>query len=808
MIKLKILIPYILVFLLLPSALFAQETKDVLNMTKSEVLKLSYEELTEFDLADLMQMAEIVGVSTDELLELAIVSASKKEESLFDAPLGASVLTRDMIKKAGATSIMEALRLVPGVIVREQTPGNYDIHLRGFDAIDPNALINFTTNSLTLIMINNRIVYNEFQGNTYWELLQVSVDDVERIEVVRGPAAALYGPNAVTGMINVITRNPNDKQGLQVSSYSQAGTPQFHSYSAGVGYNGDGPFSFRMSGQYDLRERHNVDYYVLGPQLTFGANGAPVTDADGNLVMTPPGFVDKITETTLNVAGRFPLVPDRPSTETATNVDERYPDPEKSYDRYSYNGHVNFHKGAVDMNLMGGYAAATVQKAFAVNNMAALSADESYNGFAHLWGTVNNWSVSADFNQGKIETLGNGSSLRATYDIANAEVLYDYNIGENLNIKPGVSYRYASFYGRILGSEKLDENYNLVEDEGDKVNTTLSGFVRAEYKWNKFRFIGALRADKFKYPDEVHFSPQVIGTYKVNDGLMFRASYGHAVRSPFMINLFTNLHMKYPVNPTPAAVLGYLQSKGLPSDLKFRYDMVYLGTENQNAEYDLLSTNEFEVGTRFKLNQWLSVDAEVFFQELNGVDVFNKVATGFDASGIMTKQELVKSDTISFITPDMKPQQFGSTVTVFGKPAEKIDFQVFATFQTTKVKDYYVLDENGFVKPGETTDLEHENTPAWFGGFNVNYNPISKLHLNLNGYFYGEQTLKMSNGVMNIPNETVDGNLILNGVVGYDIFKGGQVFINVKNFATGEKRQFALTDKIGATYLVGINIDL
>src|SRR4051812_33103355 len=76
--------------------------------------------------------------SLEELMNIPIYSVSKTEESTFEAPLSSSVITRDQIKKAGCTTIMEAMRLVPGVIVREQTNGSYDIHLRGLDNVPPN----------------------------------------------------------------------------------------------------------------------------------------------------------------------------------------------------------------------------------------------------------------------------------------------------------------------------------------------------------------------------------------------------------------------------------------------------------------------------------------------------------------------------------------------------------------------------------------------------------------------------------------------------------------------------------------------
>ena len=107
---------------------------------------------------------DIYEMDLEALMNMEIVSASKQSESLFDAPVAASVVTGEEIKKSGCTSVMEALRLIPGVIVREVTPGNYDIHLRGYDAIDPNAMIALTSNTITLVMINSRPIYNEFQG--------------------------------------------------------------------------------------------------------------------------------------------------------------------------------------------------------------------------------------------------------------------------------------------------------------------------------------------------------------------------------------------------------------------------------------------------------------------------------------------------------------------------------------------------------------------------------------------------------------------------------------------------------------------
>src|SRR5689334_10138079 len=99
-------------------------------------------------------------LSLEELMKVPISSASKKNETLFDAPLSSYTITQSDIKKAGSTSIMEALRLAPGVIVREQTNGSYDIHIRGFDNVLRHSETFTKTNLATLVMIDNRPVFN------------------------------------------------------------------------------------------------------------------------------------------------------------------------------------------------------------------------------------------------------------------------------------------------------------------------------------------------------------------------------------------------------------------------------------------------------------------------------------------------------------------------------------------------------------------------------------------------------------------------------------------------------------------------
>ncbi len=209
---------------------------------------------------------DLFNLSLEELMNVEIVSASKKAESSFKSPLSSSVVTKDEIMASGATTIEEALRLVPGMLIREETNGNFDVHIRGNDNLPPGNYVFYTENSMSLVMIDGRPVYNYVNGGTFWEALPISLVDVERIEVVRGPATALYGPNAVTGAINIITKQAEDKS-ISVRGNAQIGTKNTGIYDLSLGTSLlDNKLKLRVSGNIENRDRDMENYYsyVLG----------------------------------------------------------------------------------------------------------------------------------------------------------------------------------------------------------------------------------------------------------------------------------------------------------------------------------------------------------------------------------------------------------------------------------------------------------------------------------------------------------------------------------------------------------------
>lgn len=151
---------------------------------------------------------QLTSLSLEQLMSLEVTSVSKHAEPIAKAPAAIHVLTGDDIRRSGATSIPEALRMVPGINVAQINPGNWAISARGFNSRFANKL---------LVMIDGRSVYTPLFSGVYWDVQDTLLEDIERIEVIRGPGASLWGANAVNGVISIITKDAFATQGGMLS---------------------------------------------------------------------------------------------------------------------------------------------------------------------------------------------------------------------------------------------------------------------------------------------------------------------------------------------------------------------------------------------------------------------------------------------------------------------------------------------------------------------------------------------------------------------------------------------------------------
>lgn len=152
---------------------------------------------------------DLADASLEDLMNIEITSASRKEQRAEDVPAAAYVITREDIRRSGMTSVPDVLRLAPGVQVAQINSSKWAISVRGFNSLDSNKL---------LVLIDGRSIYNPLFAGVLWDTEDVMLEDVERIEVIRGPGAAVWGVNAVDGVINILTRSAADTTGLLVRS--------------------------------------------------------------------------------------------------------------------------------------------------------------------------------------------------------------------------------------------------------------------------------------------------------------------------------------------------------------------------------------------------------------------------------------------------------------------------------------------------------------------------------------------------------------------------------------------------------------
>jgi iron complex outermembrane receptor protein len=180
---------------------------------------------------------DLTSQSLEDLMKIDVISASKKSESLFTAPAAIFVITAEDITRGGFSSVPDALRMVPGLYVAQQSAHVWMVSARGFSE---------SFNDKMLVLIDGRIVYSTTFGGVYWDVQDPPLEDIDRIEVIRGPGGTLWGANAVNGVINIITKESAKTQGPQVTASPGVN----EGYVARVRYGGsaDENFAYRLYG--------------------------------------------------------------------------------------------------------------------------------------------------------------------------------------------------------------------------------------------------------------------------------------------------------------------------------------------------------------------------------------------------------------------------------------------------------------------------------------------------------------------------------------------------------------------------------
>jgi iron complex outermembrane recepter protein len=698
-----------------------------------------------------LSVTDMYELSKEDLLNVEVSIASKKSESLFETPFSVAVITKEEIRKAGATSLMEAFRLMPGLIVMEQSNGNYDIHVRGGNNVQRNSIFSIGGNTTTLVMIDNRPAYNYYLGGTFWETIPIDLNDIERIELIKGASSAMYGPNALSGIINIITKTPRLK-GTYLTANFQQGTQNSYINNLSLGYNLDQKFKFILSGNWQQRDRTQKTYY------NYPRNEYVVLDS-----LTQP----------------IPL-------------GEAYPHTELSMQKWGMNAFMIYEpKPKVGVRLSAGLQDSEAQKAYSENFATPLTEARSRSKYVDMNAQYHQFNTQVSYQNGTQEeglgTLGQKWDFH-TWDVV-AE--YDLNFIKGLNIKPGVNYRQAIYDD----TPYVDVANKTGQFNGKREITTFAAYLRGDYllMHDKLRLIAAIRGDVFNLPKEPYLSYQFAINYKVNPKHLIRALYARANRSANIIFTYADRFLtNFNGAGVALEVAGNKDLKLLTSDLfelgyraklsdQLQIDVEAFYSQAKNyADFLYATTYTGNVGgVPTQIQPFKTLNIPLKTQQTGITLSVNYVSNQIQIRPYITYQQTTLTNSSTFTnTPDA----------IYAPTADPATDNIFSN-----------------VGKSET----HTGVPSWFGGAFLNYQ-TGKLNINLNPYFFSSYTY-FSFQNANYPDgramEEIKAKLILNARIGLRPVSGLEIFISGKNLLNQNTNEFFRTDSIGLNVFAGIHFD-
>ncbi len=622
------LISLALALLLLSTNANAQQ-----QLSRDEILAMSMDDLSELSLEELMQAVETLGVgSVDELFALImnknVSSASKEEESSFTSPLATTVITKDELRTYGATTLEDAFRLIPGMIVTQKTNGVYDIHMRGLNNIPDNNMLMYTDNNNTLLMVDGRTVQNFVTGAIMLHTLPVSIEDIERIEVVRGACSALYGMNAVTGVINIITEKPT-ADSKEVSGGIQMGNRSTVTADIALrhAFNDKWSAGFTVNTQY--RERPTSKLYIPGNDNLVYLNNS---EAQSSGLITEEEYENSSNYEVLSEGGYYSIsdiinnirnvsyvgnytywdcttgtyypnynAETEPSSqyylgnvlEDGASLSAMFPNPKRARRNIGLNGYVRFApQPDIVFNLSGGYQNSFVNTTPVRNDLFTMNGQESKTAYANLDAQIKNLHFQASYTGGPQNFAYGVDGYKMTTNNLNLQAEYDFKIGD-FSIRPAVSWLYLKYYDKESSytdaSGTVTQQYGILGGEAEL--STISPSARIDWQNNGWRAVFGVRGDHTSKPDKWNVSFQGELSKSINSNNFIRLVYGRAFRAPNMINTSANF------------VQSYEGRSFSPSQFRFK------GSDDA----DLMKIDNFELGYRFQPTPALLLDAEIFY---------------------------------------------------------------------------------------------------------------------------------------------------------------------------------------------------
>jgi len=539
----NLILIFVLMFVCLSSFSQNEEDKDYTVLSKEQILELTYEELLTIPFEQLLIISEKFGVSIDELLEMKISVSSKKAINYRETPGIVSVITRDEIRKSGARNLTDILEFVPGTYFGVDVDAVIGLGSRG----------NWGHEGKILLIIDgqeqNELFYGTLQFDNHY-----FVENIEKIEIIRGPGSSIYGGYAELGVINIVTRQASEINGIEVGS--NIAVTEKQTARAG-GY-------LNFGKKFKNTELTFSSLYAKGNRFD-----SEYEDFYGNPYDYKDGYSEYQTMN-FNLGVKHKNLSFRTIYDEYSPISVDYPEKE-----------IN--------NFMGFYSEITYKlkagEKFCINPKLNMKYQEP-------------WTVFSD----ETEWWHHQSVERYT---ANVSAIYEHS--EKLNVIGGGEY-YFDYARNLLSSP--DAVFSNEKKEIDYSN--ISAYIQALIKFKYINFIAGGRADYHNQSGKA-FSPR-LGLTGVYKNLHYKLLYSKAFRAPSIENIEYNSEIK----PEKTTVIELETGLRLNEnvfvtanifDISIEEPIVYIysyTTEEENyLNYESSGTRGFEVEFRF-LSETLS----------------------------------------------------------------------------------------------------------------------------------------------------------------------------------------------------------
>ena len=432
--------------------------------------------------------------------ETVVVSASRTEEKLINAPATVSVIGAQTIQSAPTQNFAELLRTVPGMNITHVSARDINVTSRG-------ATGTLATGQLALL--DGRSLYQDFFGFVMWDFLPVNLNEIKQVEVIRGPASAVWGANALNGVVNVITKSPREMQGTS----AVVGVGGFDRDAGGSGTTQSAGTLFYISGTHAQAVNDRVSFKLSAGGYRQDAFARPT----GAIACDRPEVC---------VVTRNPY----PAFANQGTAQPKF-DARVDYD-YAGGKRLSFSGGAAGTDGI----MHTGIGPFDINRGSVMA-----------YGKMN--FTNQGFRAGFFTNVLNGDAANLlSVNAAGRPIGFDF-LTKTFDFEASNVQTFKGKHVVTYGGNLRFNTFDLSIAPNADNRTEGGGYIQDEiFLTNNFRLVAGGRVDRFDYLDDFVFSPRVTALVKPQENHTVRLSYNRAYRSPSVINNFLDIQIAEPLN--------------------------------------------------------------------------------------------------------------------------------------------------------------------------------------------------------------------------------------------------------------------